>query len=401
MNLTKLLRNKIRSLQKNRLELTSLTVSSDNTVDYKFQIKGEWQKYFRTREKFSINYGIDVLDVPEGVLVIPFLATILPIAWLCNAEIVINEVDANFYKCIDKIKDGYKEMYPMLSFNGRITALAVNSYPQHLTHVENKSALFFSAGADSFDSLLAHKQERPLLITLWGSDISFEDTVGWRRIQQRIEETKKLFGCDSVVVKTNFRKILRYGELNKLVAISGDNWWHGFQHGIGILCHAAPYAYIYGFKTLYIASSLTEESKGKVTCASDPSIDEKTSFLNCNVVHDGYKFSRIQKIQHIVDFSRKTNIFLPLHVCWIEAGGENCSSCEKCIRTILEIYACGGDPRKYGFNPLLVSEKVVLDARSTYANWRYVYPEIFNNIQQRYTKDSIEDWAKWILNIKI
>ena len=41
---------------------------------------------------------------------------------------------------------------------------------------------------------------------------------------------------------------------------------------------------------------------------------------------------------------------MKLRVCWESAGGSNCCHCEKCLRTILAIYAEGADPRDFGFD---------------------------------------------------
>lgn len=392
MNIFKAIRNRIRGLQKNSLILGELKCSG-NSVTYQYQVKGEWKQYFNNKEKFTVDYGVDVSAVPKGVLVIPFLANVLPISWVCDAEIIVEEIERDFHDSIENFKKGYVEMYPMISFKGKLTTKTISSYEPA---PQMTSALFFSAGVDSFDTFLSHMDEKPLLITLWGSDVTFEDAVGWRSMLQRINYMKDSFGLESVVVKTNFRRFLREGALGRLVKISGDGWWHGFQHGIGILCHAAPYAYLRGFKKLYIASSFTEKQKGKVVCASDPTIDEAVKFLGTHVIHDGYEFDRLCKVSHIVDYARQTNNYLPLHVCWEESGGENCSHCEKCSRTILEIYACGEDPEKFGFNPSLISESAVAKRKSDLTRWEFNYIPVIKALKQRYSEATIAEWAKWI-----
>lgn len=398
MNLYHKIRQKIRRLQKNRFVYDGLTISQNGrSVTYEYHITGEWKQYFK-RKKFAIDYGLDVSDVPESVLIIPLLANVLPISWLCDAEIILNELESSFYDSIEEFKDGYKKMYPMLSFRGKLIPKNIRS---HTPLTKSTAAMFFSAGVDSFDTLLSHKDEKPLLITLWGSDICLTDTAGWQHMLNRIEFTKRIFGCNSIVVRTNFREFLRENALTNLVASSGDGWWHGFQHGIGIICHALPYAYKYGFKNLYIASSFTKAQKGKITCASDPSIDEKIHFLETNVIHDGYELDRLSKVRHIVNYGKESNHFLPLHVCWEESGGQNCSHCEKCSRTILEIYACKGAPENYGFNPSLITERVVANITERPYLWKCYYLPIVKSLKKAYTEETIASWAKWIFNINL
>lgn len=95
------------------------------------------------------------------------------------------------------------------------------------------------------------------------------------------------------ICKTNFRSFINERKLNCLVKNSGDGWWHGFQHGIGLLGHGAPIAYLKGLKCIYIASSYTP--KDNVTCASHPSIDNCVEFCNCHIIHDQYEYSRQEK----------------------------------------------------------------------------------------------------------
>lgn len=134
-----------------------------------------------------------------------------------------------------------------------------------------------------------------------------------------------------------------------MVNPSGDSWWHGFQHGIGLIGHGAPIAHQFGLKDLYIASTFTIKEKGKVTCASDPSIDNHVRFLGTTVHHDQYEYTRQEKVAHIVEYAKQTRRHIDLRVCWITAGGENCCRCEKCLRTMFEIFAEGADPHDFGF----------------------------------------------------
>ncbi len=80
---------------------------------------------------------------------------------------------------------------------------------------------------------------------------------------------------------------------------SGDGWWHGFQHGIQVIGHAAPITCLMGKSTVYFASSFTSKEKGIITCASDPTIDNHLRFCQVKVVHDGYEFDRQDKVRDL------------------------------------------------------------------------------------------------------
>ena len=167
---------------------------------------------------------------------------------------------------------------------------------------KESSAAFFGGGVDAFATLIAHIAEKPTLMTLWGSDIPLKDTDGWEVVKNHTLKTAENFGLQAIFVKTNFRELLNYIELNRLVKMSGDNYWHGFQHGIGIIGHAAPLAAKNGFSTIYIASSYTVNDNK--TCASHPDIDGNVRFAGCNIIHDQYEYDRQAKVDHICSFQK-------------------------------------------------------------------------------------------------
>ncbi len=315
-------------------------------IIYSYDVLGEWDEAFNSSNEFFIEYSCNLLNLPLGVAIVPLLANILPISWVYDAEIVAPICDEDFYNSINDFKKGYIDMYPTMTFGGKLT---VEKIEKNVVNKQNGCAAFFSGGVDAFNTLTQHFEEKPTLITLWGADIKLNDINGWNNIEKHLEKAADDFEIDFVVVKSSFRMFLNESVLIKKVEQSGDGWWHGFQHGIGIISHAAPIMYVLGKETVYFASSFTAADKGKVTCASDPTIDNFVKFCSCNVVHDGYEFTRQMKIHNITQFSRKTGKNIPLRVCWESTGGSNCCNCEKCWRTIMGIYAEGENPHDYGF----------------------------------------------------
>lgn len=328
----------------NRITLDDILVLG-NTIEYRYTIEGDWKKYFQLDRTMRIEYGMDINVVPKSILAIPFLCNILPIVWLSDAELIVDEIDKDFYDNVPFIKNGYEQMYPMLKFVGNFTAKKIE---KNQVQNQSKTAVLFSGGVDAYTTLFRHLSEKPCLVTLWGADVRHADEKGWQNV---IEHTRKMadsFSLDYTAVKTNFREIIAEGELDRLVRDSGDGWWHGFQHGIAIIAHMAPIAYVNGLKTTYIASSFPEKMKGQYTCASDPIIDNYVKYCGCETVHDGYEMDRQEKIHFLVS-KKAEGMPVWLRVCWQETGGKNCCRCEKCYRTILEIIAEGGNPNEYGF----------------------------------------------------
>ena len=99
-----------------------------NIIEYNFEVDGEWKQYFNNKEKFIIEYDQEIEEIPYGIAVIPFLCNVLPIAWIFDGEIIIDEVDEDFYNSISNFKKGYIDMYPKIDFLGKLTVNNIVSY---------------------------------------------------------------------------------------------------------------------------------------------------------------------------------------------------------------------------------------------------------------------------------
>lgn len=384
-----------------QLKIIKIAVNK-NFISYSYTINGDWAKCFNLDKEFFIEYSEDISAVPQSIAVIPFLCNILPVVWVMGAEIFIPELDKNFYEHVDEIKRGYIEMYPKMNFGGKLTVEKIVDNGANFLN-SDKAAAFFSGGVDSFSTLINHIDERPTLLTLWGSDVKLQDFKGWERVKNHAVKTAEQFKCKNLFIKSSFRQFLNEGILSQVVyPLANDGWWHGFQHGIGIISHAAPYIYCNKISKIYFASSFTERYKGMYTCASDPSIDNYLHVGECQTIHDGYNFDRQDKIHIICEYRRKTNEKINLHVCWISDGGQNCCQCEKCYRTICAILAESENPENYGFtySPETVSKmyKNLKDASFIKSQLKYVIwasiIERFNKVPQNWKNPEIQKWTE-------
>lgn len=379
----------------NKIIINDVIVNK-NQLEFIYSIKGEWSKYFKLEESFIIEYSKNIDNVPPNVAIVPLLCNILPIAWVFDAEIIINEIDKDFYEGIEDFKQGYKDMYPMLDFRGKINCKKLIENRQEGS---DNCATFFSGGVDAYQTLISHIDERPDLITVWGADITFEDEKGWNLVNKHITKIADENDLEYVSIKSSFRRVINDEELDKYLSQTmKESWWHGFQHGIGLLGHVAPYAYQYKIKTVYFASSFTAADKGKITCASDPSIDNFVKFSDCHVIHDGYDFSRQDKIHRICEYVKKTRKNIQLRVCWISNGGSNCCHCEKCYRTILGIIAEKENPSEYGFNysdddftEMMFDMRTRINVKFKFRRYKCIQKALHNN----YTLSQVDKRLNW------
>lgn len=374
-------------------------LKSDTAITYDFFTTEGLNKYF-SGKSFTIEYPVDISDVPESVLAVPFVCNVLPIVWLTDSELALPELDKDFFKCIQNVKKGYEVMFPESIFAGEIR-------PEKI--VENRAqgngcAALFSGGLDATQTLISHLSEKPHLISIWGSDIRFDNEDGWKAVHDGIAEAAQRFDLPDVVIRSSFREFDNEVLLSKAYSQQlKDGWWHGVKHALALLGHVAPYAYCQGISTVYIASSNCP-ADGVVRCASNPTTDNHVRYAGCQVKHDGFEYSRQDKVRNVVNFAKETGKQITLHACWQSQSGSNCCHCEKCYRTIAAILAEGADPVAFGFyeakqtlpdmQRYIVGEKA-LNTNLAISYWQHIHNRVCCN---RSMLQRTEYWKylKWI-----
>ncbi|MBN9390613.1 MAG: hypothetical protein J0I20_21460 [Chloroflexi bacterium] len=179
---------------------------------------------------------------------------------------------------------------------------------------KRKTTCFFSAGIDSFYTVLNHLDEIDVLIHL---DNPWAGEEGRARMLGKIKEAAHRLGKELIIVKSNFRDFL-------------DNYteWD-FSHGAALLTLAhllAPY-----LSKVYMASAYTYADLRPN--GTHPLLDYLWSTEDLEVVHDGADTHKYIKT-HIV---ARNEIFLDcVRVCWLNIENEkNCGRCSKCLVTMV------------------------------------------------------------------
>lgn len=115
-----------------------------NRLEVYYTVFGEIEKYFNKSEKcFWAEYTDDISSVPKSLAVIPFICNVLPIAWLADAELIVDELDEEFYHSLFEVKHGYMLLSRMLEFKGKVT---VNNVVRNYYKPTMQSAVLFSGG---------------------------------------------------------------------------------------------------------------------------------------------------------------------------------------------------------------------------------------------------------------
>lgn len=372
----------------NCLEIKNIK-KNEKRIEYFYEATGKWREFLNEKENMFIEYDSNIEDVPDSIAIIPFICNILPICWIFDLKIKVDVIDKEFYECIPEVKNGYSNMYPTIPMLGIVE---VNDVEENIYNPKNTGTLF-SGGVDAFNTLFQHIDEKPILLTLWGADIHLDDEKGWRKVAEHHISVAKEYNLEYSFIKTNFRTFINEMTLSNYVwkMVNGE-WWHDFQHGIAILGHIAPIAYKTKMKIVYIASSNTKETRKRIVCASDPTIDNYVKYANCKVIHDGFEFTRQDKVHNICTFLEKTNRkSAQLRVCWKSSGGENCCECEKCYRTIIEIIAEKHDPRNFGFNLSDAKRRTMMAKMPRLELVKYNFANYYSDAQEILIKNYKEE----------
>ena len=380
--------------------LNSIVVNK-RIVTYNFSVKGvALAKYFNDTKLF-IEYPQEMTGVPTSILAIPFVATVIPLMWATNTVLWVSEIDETFYNALKNIKNAYRELYNHFALKGNFVSanLIDNSY------LPTKDALLlFSGGIDAYTTYVRIYDKKPGLVNIqgWYKNLSEQH----KDADQEFEMTQTVATKERVngyTVRSNFATLINEKHFcNTIKPKLHDTWWHGFNHSMGFISIAIPLAYLHGYKTVYIASSVPMGEY--VMCASHVTIDSEFKFANagcCN--HNGSELTRQEKVNTIVNFVNDTGNQLELKVC--SFNDHNCCRCTKCFRSILGIVAAGGDPRKFGFmiNGSLKEHfsKVMEEDIKSFGisnDSALHWPAIIRQMKQNYNIIAEKDFVDWFIN---
>lgn len=304
------------------------------------------EKYFQQRV-FRVEYDRDIQDVSASILQIPVFSNIITVAWAAGADVYVKELDRSYLESLNKIKSVMKRWYPKLSFSTNIHVENIVS-----NEFSNRGyGLLFSGGIDSTTSYIRHKNQKPNLIMVWGADIPIAEEEFWRKVKSNYKNFARQENVEINFIKTNLHGFINEGSLNvEFDRYLTGSWWGSIHHGIGILGLCAPATVVKYIGTLLIASSSNIYPK-IYPWGSHWLIDDKLSWADVKIAHDGYKLNRQEKIKRVLKNQIKNTGRYPLlRVCYSQSRDFNCSKCEKCCRTITGLILEHIDPNECGFS---------------------------------------------------
>lgn len=386
--------------------VNSIIVSeSGHRVTYNYDIPKELKKYFK--ENFFIHYDISINNVPESILIIPFIANLLPISWFIGFDIIVDSIDEKFYRSMSSVKEIFAKEFPVI--NEKKSNIIANKLA-HNNYKHTADAMLFSGGVDAYATYFRNVHKPLDLILIRGADIPLDDDRQWLTSLRSIESEHILDGNSKHYIEMNCRDFYSY-YVTEL--IPGGGWWGKVQHGLSLTCSVAPISFVLGYKTLSIAA--THNENFRVFWGSMPEIDKNTCWADTSVHHDSFDLTRLDKVKLIINNAKLLPHKLNLRVCYSEFNnGLNCSKCEKCYRTMLAFSIFGENPNDYGFkigsNLYDDVEAIIQQGFATKGiryNWELIYDslKLRNDIYQfenkKYSKQQLEQSLKQSLALEI
>lgn len=396
------------------IRLTKYEISL-NRINYFFEYPKRFGRYLKQPDNtfFFVEYPLtcELQKVPVSILLVPFVANILTMSMLLNISIEVPELDKDFYNSLEDIKKAYKKMFPYLNFcfDVKVKQIVENNLSTTNTSCES---LFFTGGLDATSALIDFLPKQCntspaisnlTLINIWGGDSCIEDNLTHNNLTSYLEHLHSQYGISYAFIRSNCREMYDERVISKFTAIriypwENHGWWASIAHILSMSSLLAPFTYLNGIKKHYIASSY--ETTSKTFDANNIDTVNAIRFASCRLLPVDTELDRTDKAEKLVDFYNRTKQTFELKVCWYNNHGKNCSHCEKCYRTILDIIVNHGDPNLYGFS---------VD-NTTYAEMKYFLKNTFVNsgywkpIRRKFVENAPywkeQPYLSWILTIK-
>ncbi|HVR30642.1 MAG TPA: hypothetical protein VMS86_14045 [Thermoanaerobaculia bacterium] len=186
------------------------------------------------------------------------------------------------------------------------------------------TGLCFTAGVDSFYSLLHGQHAADVLVFVHGYDIALDDHRRMDEFARSLRQVAAEYGKRAVILRSNLRR-------HPLCA--AVSW----QRTHGAALAAAGHLLTGILDTLVIPASY--KYADEIPWGSNWRTDPLWSSARLRVLHDDAALARRDKIPLIAG---EPILWQHLRVCWENRSPTgNCSRCEKCLRTMVSLAICG------------------------------------------------------------
>lgn len=257
----------------------------------------------------------------------PFLAAMLPLAMRERRSIVIEgRVSRQLLAGTQQI------MRIFASWDRSLKPVRIDAEPAEATaELNTHVACFFTAGVDSFYTLLKNQQTQRgnerishLLCVQGFPGFPLNNAQLYRYYHRSLGQIASELGLGAIIAETNLSDFVP--------AFTPWDYHAGSNLAAVALCLPRL------FRCAYIPAGDTYATLSR--WGSHPLVDPLWSTESLEFRHDGCEAARSQKIEWYLARSRLA--LNHLRVCGYESTGErNCGRCEKCLRTMIGLHIFG------------------------------------------------------------
>lgn len=282
----------------------------------------------------TAGFGADLNCNPNAFL----LGAIIP-AWYHGEQRVL--VDG---KICPQLRDGLITAIQVLTYwygirpKDSLTIEATQGFHPSLPSSEHVAS-FMSGGVDALATLRSNRMDFPLdhpcsikdCFHVYGIDIG-----GY----EALEKNKKNFvlsvaSLEKFAESAKMRMIPVYMNLRYLD--DRDTLFSAMSHGA--IISAIAHAFSRCISKALIPSSYSIDELAP--WGSHPLLDFNYSSVDVSIRHDGLRYSRIEKVGLIADWSDALQILRSCYNPFRSGDALNCGKCEKCLRTMVELLVHG------------------------------------------------------------
>jgi len=298
-------------------------------------------------DAFFAEYDEDISSCPESILIIPAVMNIAPIAWASNTLLSVPVLDELFYYSLTSVRSGYAKLYPSV-FDNNSPPIISRAIISSKVNDTTAPGILFSGGVDSVSSTISILNSKPALITINGSDICLSNQKSWLNVHNQAKYFANPLGLSTHSITSNFREILRYYFLDSFCEKIGRGWWGAVHYGTALPGLCAPIAYNHGYSHIFLSSGITKEDI--VYPEARPIFVNELKWSGTNVLVIDSETKRQDKLIRISNYIEQTGALPKIRSCLQSADGTNCSTCEKCSRTIVGLILANTDPNLVGYS---------------------------------------------------
>jgi hypothetical protein len=210
-----------------------------------------------------------------------------------------------------------------------------------------RAGVFFTGGIDSLATLCRNRAMFPSThpdafrdaVMLYGMNFDSDDSPEtFRRAVEELTPVARAADTELVPVYSNARP-----------ALNPDIEFFRLRYH-GALLASCAHALSGRLSSMTIAAS--HDLTHLIPWGSHPVLDVNFSSSSMHIHHDAVELTRYQKTTLIADWEPGLQ---NIRVCVTNWPGENCGRCEKCLRTMLALTACGAAERSHSFGGHRVS----------------------------------------------